>query len=308
MTTTLRPAGPRPEYPRPQFERRDWLCLNGVWEFEDDPGDSGEERGVLGRALRREITVPFCRESPLSGIGDPDRVLAVWYRRRVEIPAAWAGREVWLNFQAADYDATVWIDGVEAGRHRGGFTPFAIFLRGVVAGQTVEIVVRCRDDWGSRQPRGKQSQAVANSGCHYTRTTGIWQTVWLEPLAPAHMRRPRLFPDLANRRLRCILPVSPATVGCRIEALLSDAHGEVASATCAVGPDLAPSLDLIVPETRLRLWSPEDPHLYDLRLRLMRDGREIDVITSYAGMRAVAIEGNRILINGKSVFQRLILD
>ncbi len=301
-------ALPRPEYPRPQFQRADWLCLNGAWEFEDDPGDSGEERGVRGRALKREITVPFCRESQLSGIGDPDRVLAVWYRRRVTVPAAWTGRETWLHFQAADYDTTVWVDGVEVGRHRGGFTTFSLPLHGVEAGQPIEIVVRCRDDWFSRQPRGKQAQSVLNGGCHYLRTTGIWQSVWLEPLAKAHLRRPRLTPDLANCRLRCVLPVSSAAIGCRVEAELTDAAGVVTTAACVIGPDLAPSLDLTVPESRLRLWSPEDPHLYGVRLRLVRDGKVVDAVDSYAGMRAVAIDGARMLLNGKPRFQRLVLD
>lgn len=123
---------PRPEYPRPQFVRPDWLCLNGTWQFELDPGDSGLARGLRDRNLRDQILVPFCPESVLSGIGHTDWVNAVWYRRTVQIPPEWQGREVLLHFQAVDYDATVWMNGIEVARHRGGFTPFSCDLRGIV--------------------------------------------------------------------------------------------------------------------------------------------------------------------------------
>ncbi|MEJ5197601.1 MAG: sugar-binding domain-containing protein, partial [Anaerolineae bacterium] len=179
MTETI----PRPEYPRPQFVREDWLCLNGEWQFEMDPGDSGLERGLLHRELRERILVPFCPESPLSGIGHTDWMRAVWYRRTVTIPPEWRGRDVLLHFQAVDYDATVWVNGVEVGRHRGGYTPFTCELRGVAGpGDTATIVVRARDPREGPKPSGKQSPRYENYGCMYTRTTGIWQTVWMEPV------------------------------------------------------------------------------------------------------------------------------
>ena len=116
---------PREEYPRPQFRRDEWLCLNGEWQFEIDCGDSGLERGLLDRDLARTITVPFCPESELSGIGNTDFMESVWYRRTVDIPESWDGQRVLLHFQAVDYDTTVWVNGTEIRRHRGGFTPFA---------------------------------------------------------------------------------------------------------------------------------------------------------------------------------------
>ncbi|MBO0780415.1 MAG: beta-galactosidase, partial [Ktedonobacteraceae bacterium] len=173
---------PRPEYPRPQFVRSTWLCLNGEWQFEIDAGNSGLERGLLQRELRDRIQVPFCPESTLSGIGNTDFMPAVWYRRAVTIPADWTGQRVLLHFQAVDYDATVWVNGLELGRHRGGFTPFSVELPGELIGQEITIVVRARDDARPPQPRGKQSQRYGNYSCNYTRTTGIWQTVWLEPV------------------------------------------------------------------------------------------------------------------------------
>ncbi|GAH31521.1 unnamed protein product, partial [marine sediment metagenome] len=149
-------AMPRPEYPRPQFVRADWLCLNGPWQFEIDRDDDGLRRGLLERDLSREILVPFCPESPLSGVGETDFLNAVWYRREVTIPRGWSGRRVLLHFQAVDYDATVWANGTEVGRHRGGFTPFTCDLGDVASpGETVALVVRARDDHRAAKPKGK---------------------------------------------------------------------------------------------------------------------------------------------------------
>jgi beta-galactosidase/beta-glucuronidase len=307
---------PRPEYPRPQFVRPDWLCLNGEWQFEVDAGDSGLERGLLHRELQDRITVPFCPESPLSGIGCTDFMNAVWYRRAVTIPETWAGRRVLLHFQAVDYDATVWVNGVEVGRHRGGFAPFTCDLGEVASsGETVAIVVRARDDHRPPQPRGKQSQRYANFSCLYTRTTGIWQTVWMEPVPDVALRRPRLTPDVANGLIRLEQPISNDRSGLQLRATLRDADGVVCTATCAADADLSPRLDLPIPEDRRRLWSPADPHLYDLEIELIdADGATLDRATSYAGLRSVTIDGvgsgkpNAIKINGQTTFQRLVLD
>jgi len=143
----------------------------------------------------------------LSGVGDTDFLNAVWYRREIEIPKAWAGRRAILYFQAVDYDATVWANGVEVGRHRGGFSPFAVDLSKVASpGEKVTIVVRARDTHVPPQPRGKQSQQFHNYGCLYTRTTGIWQTVWMEPVPECHLRRPRITPDVAIRTFAAVTP------------------------------------------------------------------------------------------------------
>ncbi len=301
---------PRSEYPRPQFRRSDWLCLNGEWQFEIDAGDSGLERGLLERELRDRIIVPFCPESPLSGVGCTDFMNAVWYRRTVTIPKEWSGRRVLLHFQAVDYDTTVWVNGVEVGRHRGGFTPFTCNVSGVASpGETVTIVVRARDDYRPPQPRGKQSQRYANYGCLYTRTTGIWQTVWMEPVPGPALRRPRLTPDVTNSLIRLEQPITNNRPGLRVRATLRDTDGVVCTAAVAADTDLTPHLDLPVSEGRRRLWSPRDPHLYDVEIELLdANGTTIDRATSYAGLRSVTIDGQAIRINGEVVFQRLVLD
>ena len=304
---------PRPEYPRPQFVRDNWLCLNGEWQFEIDASNTGLERGVREKTmLDGLITVPFCPESALSGIGEVDFMEAVWYRREIAVPADWKGPRLRLHFQACDYDTTVWVNGQEVVRHRGGFTPFWAEIGGLVKpGECATVIVRARDrNRTEAQPGGKQSIRFGNAGCHYTRTTGIWQTVWLEPLPATAFERPRITPDLAHRRFRLELPISGPATGLRVEAVLHDADGaEVARASVPADTDFTPTLDLVVPNDRLHLWAPGDGYLYGIELELVApDGTVVDSARSYAGMRSISFRGKAVLINGKPVFQRQVLD
>lgn len=307
MTETIIP---RPEYPRPQFARSDWLCLNGEWEFEVDQGDSGIERGLNDHPLNDRIIVPFCPESSLSGAQNRDFLNAVWYRKTVVIPKEWGERRVLLHFQAVDYDTTVWVNGTEVRRHRGGFTPFTCDLSDVASpGETIIIVVRARDSHIPPQPRGKQSQHYGGRGAVYLRTTGIWQTVWLEPVPEFALKRPRITPDVANGVLRLQQAITRLKPGLQVRAVLKDSAGEVTRAEVPADHDLAPQLDLIIPEARRRLWSIEDPFLYDLDIALIdAEGKVVDSVQSYAGLRGITLDGIAIKINGKVVFQRLVLD
>ena len=301
---------PRPEYPRPQFVRPDWLCLNGEWQFEVDASDSGLERGLLEQELKQTIIVPFCPESPLSGIDNQDYMSAVWYRRQIAIPDGWAGRRVLLHFQAVDYDTTVWANGVEVGRHRGGFTPFTCDLsRAAGPGQTVTIVVRARDDHRHPQPRGKQARDFGPHGAIYLRTTGIWQTVWMEPVPESALQRPRITPDVANGAFYVQVSVKNGRPGQRIRISASDEGGVVATAEHPVSTDFTPHLYLPLPTERHHLWSISDPHLYGLELELLdASGGVIDRASSYAGLRCVGLDGKAVTINGEVIFQRLVLD
>ncbi len=279
---------PRPEYPRPQFVRPDWLCLNGEWQFEIDQGDTGLERGVRDRDLADRIQVPFCPESALSGIANEDFLHAVWYRREIEIPVEWSGRRVLLHFQAVDYDATVWVNGREVGRHRGGFTPFFCDL-GTITGKAT-LVVRARDDANSPQPHGKQSREYGRYSCLYTRTTGIWQTVWMEPVPESYLLRTRITPDVANGAFRLQQPLVTRAPGLTVRATLRDDAGDIETATTSAANDFQPSLHLSIPADRQRLWQPSDPHLYGLQIELLdADGTVMDRLVSYAGLRGVHI-------------------
>ena len=292
-------AIPRPEYPRPQFSRPDWLCLNGEWQFELDPGDSGLEHRLDQKTLHQRIQVPFCPESPLSGIGHTDFIQAAWYRREVEIPAAWLGKEVLLHFQAVDYDTTVWVNSVEVSRHRGGFTPFTCNLAGIASpGESVVIVVRARDGRNFPAPRGKQSDRYEKYGCMYTRTTGIWQTVWMEPVPASHLDRPRITPDLAQACFHLQVPIKKPSDRMSLKVSLMDDAGLVCESRIQVGLDFIPSCDLSIPSDRIRLWQPGDPFLYQIELTLMdSDGSLIDKAYSYAGLRSISIYGMRIKLN-----------
>ena len=303
---------PRPEYPRPSFVREHWLNLNGQWSFEIDGGDSGFARGLHkpGHELSGQITVPFCPESVLSGVGHVDFMPAVWYKKRVQIPAEWKGQKVLLHFQAVDYDATVWVNGVEVGRHRGGFTPFVCALQELATGEDeIEICVRARDGNVAPKPRGKQSQLYGNHGCLYTRTTGIWQTVWMEPVRDTHLLRPRITPEVGAGRFRLEQRVSGNHRGLILKATLRDEQGVVATAQVSTSFDFTPRLDLDIPTERRRLWEVGDGYLYDIDIELVDEaGTVVDKCSTYAGLRSIQIEGKAIRINGKAVFQRLVLD
>ncbi|MDN3905958.1 sugar-binding domain-containing protein [Arthrobacter sp. YD2] len=301
---------PRPEHPRPQFVRKNWVNLNGTWDFEIDRSDSGLDRGLLERPLNASITVPFAPEAELSGIGDTDFMDAVWYRRTITVPADWAGLRPVLHFGAVDYDATVWANGTEVARHRGGFTPFDADLSGIAApGDDVEITVRARDLHGEVQARGKQATWYANTHCQYTRTTGIWQTVWLEGVPRTAVNRIQVTPNLAGRSFSVTAPLSANLPGGTLTATLTDMNGRtVAEASVGTAYDLAPSLVLTVPAEDVRIWDVGDPQLYGLEISLRTGDTEVDRISSYTALRSVGIDGNSFRLNGRRVFQRLVLD
>ena len=307
------PDVPRPEHPRPQLQRPTWLNLNGTWQFEIDRGDTGRERGLLGRALEDEITVPFAPETPASGIGDRDFLEAVWYRRTLTIPADWEGLRPILRFEAVDQDATVWANGVEVARHRGGFTPFAADLSQVPdlgAGDEVSIVVRARDPHDAPQARGKQSTWFRPTHANYHRTTGIWQSVWLEGVPADEIRSLRIIPSLASASFAIDVPLSRSTPGTCLEVIASVPGGEeVARTSVRADLDLAPHLALTIPEEHVRVWGAGAPELYALQVRLLdADGAVLDEVRSYAGLRSTSLNAHEYRLNGEKVFQRLVLD
>ena len=311
---TVPPELPRPEYPRPQFRRERWLNLNGPWAFADDPADHGESLDwhAPTRDLSDTIIVPFCREALLSGLGRTDHVAAVWYARDIDVPIDWTGQRILIHFGAADYETKAWLDGQPVGPvHRGGHTSFALDLTTLVRpGAVQRLTIRCRDDHRQSKPCGKQRSHPANSGCHYPHTTGIWQTVWLEPVPPTYLDRPRITPSLdAGGFLLEPSLVHPPSTPLRLRARLHHQGNTIAETSIPVAQDFSPSLWLPIPEVDRRLWSPADPFLYDLDLHLETpDGYPLDHLAAYAGLRTIAIRGHRLFLNGAPLFQRLILD
>jgi hypothetical protein len=302
-----RAATPRPEHPRPDFQREAWLNLNGEWQFAVDDAVEGERQGwASGRDFPRRIVVPFCPESRLSGLGMATNYLPhVWYRRQFEIPPAMRGQRLLLNFGAVDYLARVWVNGRIVGEHRGGYSPFACDITGVVREGVNEVVVSANDDLRSNlQPGGKQSHG-RSEGCVYTRTTGIWQTVWIEAVGDTYLSQVSLTPDLAGGRLLVAgeLDGPARDVTFRVRASID---GQTVGEETVPGGGRATLA--VVKLTRVVPWEPGKPFLYDLTLDTLCKGQVLDSVRSYFGLRHVRIEGNRFLINGRPVFQRLILD
>ena len=303
-------AIPRPEYPRMQFRREDsWINLNGSWRCRFDFGKTGVERSWQTRtdAFDREIIVPFCVESSLSGIGYTDFVESLFYARRLTVPEAWEGKTILLHFGAVEYAATVWIDGVEAGRHQGGSASFTLDVTEFVKpGVEQELVVHVLDELRSGcQGGGKQSYAPYSAGCNYTRVTGIWQTVWMEAVHPAALASCRITSAIESGKFSVEPRFRLDRRGYTFTVILKADGKELNRVS---GPAVTGfPLEIAVPSPRL--WSPDDPYLYDLTLEVRDEtGALIDRVESYAGLRKVHIEGNRVYLNNRPIFQRLVLD
>ncbi len=298
---------PRPEHPRPDFQRESWLNLNGEWQFDIDEQGDGEQRGwTSGRDFARKIVVPFCPESKLSGLALATNYLPhVWYRRHFQVPPTLRDQRLLLHFSAVDYQARVWFNGRFLGEHRGGYVPFSFEITDLVRPGDNELVVHVIDQIRSGlQPAGKQSHG-RSEGCVYTRTTGIWQTVWLEGVGQTHLSGLTLTPDLDGGRLIVTASLNGPSKGVTFRAR-AYAEGKL------VGEETVPaawrSTLAVVKLSRVAPWQPGKPFLYDLALDTLRDGKVLDSVHSYFGLRKITIEGNRVLINDRPVFQRLILD
>ncbi len=298
---------PRPEYPRPQMVRDSFLNLNGEWDFEIDYGNSGKARKLYeGDKLSGKIIVPFCPESELSGVNNKDFLNCVWYKKMVIIPEEWNDKRVILHFGAVDYLTTVWVNGVEVGTHKGGYTSFSFDITSALSDKENVITVSAYDDVRSPlQARGKQSEEYHSHGCDYTRTTGIWQTVWLEAVSNSYIDYVKYTPDPENSCLYIEGTIKGNDADLSLEATAHFGNDNVGSA-CAWVVGGRVTLKLIV--TQLHLWDIQNPNLYDLTLTLKSGDSMFDEVKSYFGLRSVTLDGMAIKLNGKTVFQRLILD
>lgn len=299
---------PRPEYPRPQFERTDWVNLNGQWTFEMDFGASGEQRGwTSSKGLSKKITVPFCPESELSGIGYTDFIPCVWYQRNINIPAEWNGKKILLHFGAADYETKVYVDGKMVGEHKGAGSSFNFDITSYVkAGQQANLVVRVYDNLrGGMQPGGKQCTALFSAGCSYTRVTGIWQTVWMEAVNEQALKNVFAIPDIDQQQLVVRPEFYNEDNNNTLTVEVKDGKKTVAKRTAQASNQST----IVLPIKNAHLWSPEDPYLYDVKYTVKNaQGEVIDEVSSYMGMRKVHISGGYFYLNNKPYFQRLVLD
>jgi len=300
-------AVPRPEYPQPQFERADWQSLNGAWAFEFDDANAGLAANWPAGEHRfaRTIQVPFAFETQLSGIADPSFHPYVWYRRAFSVPAGWRGRNVLLHFGAVDYDAQVWVNGRFAGSHHGGQTHFQFDITKLLRAGDNTVVVRAEDQPEDRyMPRGKQYWEPKSRRIWYTRTTGIWQPVWLEATGAAHLEQVHITPS-NDGTVRFAARTSLGAAGLTFHATLRQGSKVVGETTQPVA-DLRATATATVAQPRL--WSPESPTLYDVTYELRRGAEVVDRVQSYFGFRTVSLAGGRVALNGKPLYLKFILD
>ena len=289
---------PRPEYPRPQFVREGWLNLNGEWQFEIDNGRSGVARKIYeeGVGLSSKITVPFCPESELSGIGNKDFMYGVWYKKTVTLDSL-AGT-TYLHFGAVDYNSTVFVNGSKVGTHKGGFVSFSFDITKYLREGDNEICVYAEDDTRDPLiPGGKQCPDYYSHGCSYTRTTGIWQTVWLEFMPKRYVKRVKYYPNITDTSVT----VEAELAGRGDFACEISYEGKPMGAYAA--KDAEGMLTFTVQLVEEHLWEVGCGRLYDVKYTFGDD-----TVNSYFGLREVRLDGMKFMLNNKSVFQRTILD
>lgn len=297
----------RQEYPRPQMVRPAWENLNGEWDFAFDFGRTGRERNLPNAGvLERKILVPFCPESRLSGIEYKDMIAAVWYRRTIVITEEQRKGRVLLHFEAVDHRCHVWVNGQEAGEHTGGYTPFTFDItKAVVEGEN-NLVVYAEDDIRDPlQPRGKQAETYASVGCNYTRVTGIWGTVWLEFVPTTYITSYRCTPEVDNSSVVFDVNMQGIT-GSGTLCVIASYRGKLMGQRQVTVSGSSVRLELFLDE--LHLWQPLAAELYNLELVLTAEDGSVDRVTGYFGMRSLTMTDKAVLINGKPVFQRLVLD
>lgn len=297
---------PRPEYPRPEMVRTEWLNLNGEWYFAFDFSLSGEERGLPeGEGFDHKIIVPFAPESKLSGIGFPDFIPCVWYKRSFTLPENWSGRKIFLHFEAVDYRATIWLNAKKVGEHEGGFTPFSFDITKFLNPGENILIVRAFDDTRSgRQPAGKQSTRFESYSCFYRRTTGIWQTVWLEPVSDIYIKKYKVFPDIDNKEAHILVFLNQTPeVGKVSLRVTAEAKKKFEAAKKA-----AELVHFTVPLKDMKLWEIRSPYLYEMEIAFAREKNIEDRIHGYFGMRKIHARGNKIYFNNRPLFLRMVLD
>jgi len=303
----------RPEYPRPQYSREKWLNLNGQWNFEYDDNNIGlKEKWFENHSFLKNITVPFCYQSELSGIKDTDFHDLVWYERTFNLPDQWNEDRILLNFGAIDYRAWVWVNGIYISYHEGGHVPFSLEITNAISAGNNRVVIRVEDrSKDLDQPRGKQYWKETSEGIFYTRTTGIWQTVWLEPVEDSFIDKVKMTPDVDRDEILLQYTINNIQPNLKLETTITFDGHFVAKDTISLdhyNEKRSIALNDFHVHDQGRLWSPENPNLYDITFRLIKENRTLDYVKSYFGMRKISIVNNIVMLNNSPYYMKLVLD
>lgn len=308
------------DYPRPQFVRNNWENLNGTWDFAFDDENKGE-RGKWFETFPKDrtIQVPFTYETKLSGIQDETRHDHVWYHRTISVDGSrLADHRYLLHFEGSDFVTKLWVNGQYAGSHKGGYARFSFDITDLVKDGENELTVKAEDSFDIQQPRGKQRWINENFGCWYVQTTGIWKTVWSEYVPNIRLDRVKMTPELEHYTLeleyeveapeemldgRLMVEAEISFKGRLVNKVLTAVMANHMEARANVFARKSDGM-----EWGVQTWSPEDPNLYDIRFRLLDQGELLDEAGSYFAMREIRIDGPNILLNGRPLYQRLILD
>ena len=295
---------PRSEYPRPNFRRDDWLCLNGEWDF-----------SIGEKTLDRKIMVPYACETALSGIEDKGFHKTVWYRRKFTLPGEMGGKRILLHFGAVDYQCDVWVNGQYIRSHTGGQTSFEADITDAVdqtGDNTIEL--KAEDDYRDMEmPRGKQFWELNSRSIFYSRTTGIWQTVWLEAVDPLYLVSCHITPEFDRRAVRFEYQLSETAKGIAFDISFQG----TAAANLTVAPQSCKgSVTIGLDQTGLQAWNfqedlawtPENPRLFDAKITVYGENGITDCVDTYFGMRKVSIENGRFMLNNREYYQKLVLD
>ena len=302
----------RNAYPRPQFQRDEWVCLNGEWTYTLSRksfcyrNEDINPRRVNSTGFDKKINVPFAPETELSGAMENELINGIYYHRKLEIPSAWENKKILLHFGAVFYHAEVYIDGNQAGFHDGGSSSFTVDITGFVkAGAESNLVVKATADLQDGSiPSGKQSSYISSYECFYQRTTGIWQSVWMEAVSPYALKKVKTVWNESTSTV-CFSPEFYSMKrGMKLCVTMRDKNGRSSKAETAAAEGIPFFISVEKPE----LWEPGKPDLYSIEYVLYDGEEEIDRVSSYMGLRTIMVEGNRIFLNGKMLYLRLVLD
>ena len=308
-------AIPRAEHPRPDFVRETFYNLNGVWQFAFDDKDEGMACGWMkpGYALPLEITVPFAYQTKASGLGPTDEIHPViWYRRAFTVPQEMQGKRILLRFGAVDFEATVYVNGKQMGQHKGGYTPFAIDITTALVEGENDLCLRVKDDPDCTQPRGKQYWDRGLMGCWYTPVSGIWQTVYMEAVGEYAMKYIHVTPDYDRHMFTAEIALDKRPTETLEAELIVSFEGKKRNSVKVSVEDRSfrVPVEMIVKGDLdpVKVWAPGCPNLYDLKVRLLKNGEAVDSVDTYFGMRKVERRDGRIYLNNSPLYQKLILD